>query len=246
MQQIFNRTLPADLYQLKLTPAPTDTAGIPNDLLVNKRFEQIYLYCPNGQYLMTVHPDAFLSSRDLIDWLHIYNCDLNQFNFGFMAGFDQLTSLTIRSSSNLSAADWVSLPPLPKLDLFDLYACTEMNDWTIFPLLINGLEEFFIQNSRDIDDQAVDRILNQLVLPTSKDTLKTLYVANNQALRRLPAAIPRFTALHSLALFFDNFVLLPSYSLVFTAPVRFIYLYGSYVTTIEPHAFEGKLNQSLC
>ena len=145
VQIMFNQTSPADIYQLKLTVNSLDISGIPYSFLVNKRyskcddmelpifknnftqlsgyrFERINIYCPtsNDQFLLKVDQDAFRSSQNYTKWFQIHYCEMQRFDFTFMTGFDQLTSFSLRTSSNIHLGSWASFPLLPKLDLFEV------------------------------------------------------------------------------------------------------------------------------
>ena len=59
--------------------------------------------------------DAFSSSRTSLKKFHFIQCNLEQLDFSFLAGFDRLQELKIFKSLNVDKARWDLFPNLPSL-----------------------------------------------------------------------------------------------------------------------------------
>jgi len=69
-----NRTTPADLSSVSITPSPTDL-NIPANLLGNHRIKNdLYISCDSMDYPLIIDPRAFNPSAVAVDALTIYNC----------------------------------------------------------------------------------------------------------------------------------------------------------------------------
>ncbi len=112
---------------------------------------------------------------------------------------------------------------------------------------MKGLKEVYLQYGSDLNDDSISRILSQWLLLNSRTTLETLYLANNFALMRITDEVASFSSLVTLAMYFDYVgPLVQSGSLVFSAPVRFLYLYGNNIQEFEEGAFGGKNKSNIC
>lgn len=226
---------------LELTPLSTET--IPADLLAGKRFSELYLICPNTDYQLVVHPDAFRSSESYTTKLTVGYCDLAPLDFSFTNGFNEISSLEIRFSFNAHLSGWNTLPSLPSLSTISIRECRGLNEWQNFPLLSNGLTEFSMySNQQDpVRDAGMSRILSWLMNSSSRTTLKKLQIYDN-ALTSVPPQIGWFTQLEYLDISDQSGIsVLPSGSLFFSSPVRYLYIISAYVNSIERLAFQGKL-----
>jgi len=162
ISSVFKRTTAADIEVISIDLVETDPIKIiPADLINNHRAEYISIGCAsiNNQPLK-VDSQAFRSSKDLINGVQSYNCDLNQFNFEFMSGFNLLSAVSFNRVSNFGRANWTSFPNnLPSMIDFYIYGSTGLNEWVTFPRLTRGFT-FVSLISDGIQNEAMSRILN--------------------------------------------------------------------------------------
>lgn len=262
VREVFSRTVPTpdnELEWLQLTPPSSDTI-IPADVLSTRRFKSVSIYCPTKDYHLVIDPDAFRSTRNFTTYLSIDSCNLAQLDFSFLTGFDQLADLDIFKSTNLHLS-WSNLPPLHSLTLLTIDPTSRLNDWVDFPTLSRGLTKVEIALSEDdgFQDEGVNRFLTW-ALKSSTETLRTLKIyAPSGSLEQMPRQLSFFTKLDYLDVsnpagfpypFWpsDSFLGLktvPTGSLAFTAPVRFVRVCSGQVSTIEPGAFKGNFSKAV-
>lgn len=231
-----------NLNTLYLYP-PSNESILPADLLTNHRItNEIRLFCPNRgamDYQMEIHPEAFRASRNFTKKLLIQFCDVSRLEFSFLEGFENLFDLSIDFSFNIHLARWISLPKLPSLSWMGFVQSTGLDDWSEFPVLVNGLTFIDLQTNW-IGDDAMDRI-TQWALRYSYQSLETLWIFNN-ALNKIPENISNFEKLASLWLGNQRdrgMHAILNGSLAFTAPLMELQLQDCGIETIEPGAFKG-------
>ncbi len=178
---------------------------------------------------------AFESTKNAVTSLDITNCDLTQLDFNFLAGFDNLETLTISTSYNL-AASFRTLPMLPKLVNLEINHCPKLNQFTEFPTL-KGIEYLLLSENPDLRDETVDQILDW-ISASSATTLVNLGLNGNN-LTRVPSGISKFTSLNSLEMQNNKISMVKSGEIYFTAPVKSLFLYADEIEMMEYNPFHG-------
>ena len=240
-QQNFKHNNNYSNYEVKRIEVfvPAEDSYIPANLLVGHRvIGEICLVCQNeGYQKLKINPDAFSFSRDFTQFFSIQSCDLSSLEFSFLKDFKNLQKLAIYSSANVHIADWNSLPPLPSLNwLFEIAASPTLNDWTQFPILVEGL--VFAQFSEnDICDETMSRMLQWLLDSPSIGTLQDLDLSGN-ALTYIPQEISLFKQLVFLNLKMNRFIALHT---PFKIPksISYAYLHSNNIEFIKPGSFKG-------
>ena len=191
------------------------------------------------QFSPEIHPDAFRSFQNIPIRVTLKSVDMCNFNFSFLAGFQELNDLVLWNVVNVHLA---ALPLLPSLNQLSLYENSGLNEWTHFPPSIYRFTGLDLQNN-GLTDEGVDRILEWLVNGPSKDTLGFLYLSGN-ALTRIPQTIKSFSMLYEILLngqTGSGFGVVPNNSLVFLGPVLVLNLENSSITEIQNDNFKGPI-----
>ena len=222
------------------------TEIFPTDLLGNHRAGSIDIACPallfSGEigFSLQLHPQAFHSSKNTTQTLFINFCDINGFDFDFLAGFDQLTRISFLTVQKIDHANWTSFPStLSSLaELHISSSSTGLNDWTMFPQLSRGINILFLQ-SNDIQDDVINRILNW-TLKYSANTLERLSLFNND-LETIPWQLSSFPSLQYINLKNQKigFEVIPRSSFRFTSPNYILEIDNNNIAIIEDGAFQG-------
>lgn len=208
--------------------------------------DKIDLRCSKTDYFslqqLTVHPDAFRSSRNYTRSLKIAKCNLKRLDFAFFNGFSQVEKLIIVDSVNVHQIDWRSFVPSPRFYSLEIQRC-RLNAWKTFPRLNVGLENVMLY-STDIGDATMDRTLNWLI-NTSSETLQDLSTPRG-SVRHFPTKISLFKNLKSFQLYgqiiYDiGISYLPYGSYVNSGSLRALQLSQCGIEFLEPGAFSGKL-----
>lgn len=197
-----------------------------------------------SQRQLTIHPDAFRSSRNYTKYFKISYCNLSRLDFSFLAGFQHLKSLNIRSSVNVHKAHWDTMPQLPSLSQLTIQLC-RIFEWKIFPNLVTGLH-YVNMISSDLSDETMDRVLDWL-LRTSYGTLKDLHIIKN-AMTLFPAKLSSFRELEQISLtnqvdYSSGMPLISKGSFVSRSSPLTIDLRDCGIQNIEPGAFSGSFGQ---
>ena len=239
---IFRRTTSADFDEFELSLPRDDQAAIfiPADLLNNHRVtDNIFIVLARNDYLLSVDPDAFRSSKNTIQSLSFQNVDMNGFDYQFLSGFNQLKSAELGYLRNVDKANWASFPSLPRLQSLDFYFSTGLNDWTTFPRLARGLSSLYLQVT-DIQDEAMNRILNWAA-QYSADTLEELWLTEND-LTQIPRQlqVPLFSKINVLGVHYQKrgISLIPNGSFHGIFPYYLI-ASNNGIEKIEQGAFQG-------
>lgn len=235
-----------DLYHRVRINLNVSDETIPEDLLNSRTASHLEIHCPDrNPYRLQVDPKAFSPSYDVLTTLEIANCDLTKTDFSFLSGFFRLDKLTFTSCSNLHVMFPSTLPSLGSLTDLAIHRSYDLRELTTFPTLSKGLKAFRLYGNAEtsaLNDPAVGRILDW-VLESSAGSLETLQL-NYNVLTEVPAQISRFKALHSLYIQ-NNFIsLVPSCSVLFTAPVRSFAFHSSKLQHLKPNAFQGDFSRA--
>ena len=246
VSSVFKRTTTADLegLNLELLADPIDII-IPMDLLSNHRARSITISCPSTRYSLKIDPQAFRSSKLLTESFDLMKCDTSLLDFNFLSGFDRLGSLMFSSMSNFDRANWMSLPPLRNLENFYIDSSTALNEWKTLPQLTKGLNQLYLK-SNEIQDEAMDRILNWTV-QYSAETLQELGIdGNNITQFPLQLRVPSFPKLHDLSIYGQRtrIALIPSNSFHDISRIASYLLHAenSGIETIQEGAFQGNIS----
>ena len=213
---VFRRTVPIELptFTMKGSTETEKELHLPAQFLASHKFESLNLYCLNSNNInsttfqpkLTIHRDAFASTRNFTENILMEHCDLSRLNFTFLDGFSQLKRLSIDHSSNVGMADWGSLPPLPSLQhLFIKDDETNPNNsWpdNLSPLKF-GIFELFLVGMGFSGDEMAYRIV-QWLHQSSAETLTYVKFKNWGNLTRIPHLL-RFLYLDSLDIICGNF-----------------------------------------
>ena len=245
VSRVFQRTTSAELekFTLELPSTSDPTEIIPMDLLNNHRAISIGITCPSPGYSLKIDPQAFRSSKPVTRAIYINDfCDMNQLNFQFLSGFDQIHTAGFSSVSNFDRADWASFPTLPALKEIVIRQSTGLNEWTAFPKLSSGLLTDLTLVSCDIQDEAMDRILNWTVQHAA-DSLEFLWIAGNK-LTKIPAQIKAPSLLPKLKYLImpdqkKRILSIPSGSFHGISPNSVFDLQNNSIASIQDRAFQG-------
>ena len=183
-----------------------------------------------------IHPEAFRYSRNVTNYFTFDAFEMRNFNWSFLAGFNQLTNISIHYSFNVQISN---LPSLPSLIELKIRWSTGLNNMTHFPFLSNGLFGLVIQYC-GLNDQAVDRILNWIQNGPSNNTLICIYLSGN-ALSQIPRQLySAFTNLTSINLDRQK---KPGFGIIsdlsFLTPIKTLNLSFCHISDIKPHSFTG-------
>jgi len=188
-----------------------------------------------------VDQNAFRSTRNATTYIGINTCDLSQLNWSFLNGFNILAQVTVGSSSNLHQT-FSSLPELPNLKVLDFYSCSGgLNEWTEFPNLVRGLDAFYLWFSTQLSDEAMSRILDWILISSSKTLQKLSIFAND--LKNFPKEIQLFQGIGKLYIDNNLITTLKTSDLAFSSDNRVdqVDLSFNQIEVIEINTFAGKL-----
>ena len=169
----------------------------------------------------------------------IKDCELAKTDFGFLAGFDFLTHLTIESPNYLHLS-FHTLPPLISLVYLEMNQCHEINQLVSFPDLTNGLTEFRLNNNQLdlLSQETLVRVLNW-TLQSSADSLTRLMIDHDRLTKVPGQQIGSFQSLQSLDVSYNSIPIVRQGSFNLRGSVETIKLKESLIETIEPGSFKG-------
>lgn len=241
IQSAFSRTTALDIYSLVLI-LPEGGGNIPADLLSGKRaFIIDLLGTDRDLFQLIMDPAALRSSSSYTKQLVISKCDLSLLDFDFLRGFSRLEELRLDSASNIKPIE--NLPPLTSLVGLAIDNSQGFEALTNFPArAFSSLNHLYFYND-ELNDQAIDIILNAFVTSTSANTLATLTLSKNQ-ITRVPSQVLSLPNILNFALNNNNISLINTGAFSLTAPNK-IYLNNVSLDTIEPGAFQGMKSQKL-
>ena len=214
---------------------------IPANLLADHRVKnEMKLKCKNVfTQKLKIDRDVFNASRNYTDGAFLIDsCDLTGLDFFFLEGFDQLNELAFKRIANFHMANWYTLPHLPGLKVLNIYCAMGLNEWSQFPVLLNGLYEISLTFDA-INDDAINRILQWLLDSPTANTLKELDIQRN-ALTEVPRMISYFKTLTNVYMAFNDLSsTLKSGSFKLATAVSSIELFWTGIEKIDPGAFQG-------
>ena len=238
IHQVFisvNMTAQIDQIFLEI---PDNESFIPKDILANHSAVAIWIGgndTASAQFCPEIQSGAFRSSSNVNEEFYISSLDMRKIDWSFLNGFIKLRILSINYAVNVELS---KLPSLPKLTDLGLHFCKGVNDWTHFPNLSNGLKYLAIVYS-GLNDNALDRILDWVLRGLSNGTLRNLCLSEN-ALTCIPRQLKYFPCLVRIHLDgqkYPGFGTISDLSL--PAPVIYLNLSSSYITTVLAGAFKG-------
>ena len=199
VNEVFRLTTPTDIEQIHLTLQLNSSPPIivvPKDIFANHRATksiELRQFFYDARIILQIHPEAFRSSVNVTQQFTIGLSNMKMSNFSFLVGFNRLQELIIEDSGNV---DMSTLPTLPSLKRLTILKCTGLKGWTIFPILIKGLEYVDIQGNV-LNDDEVDRILDWILNSPSQFTLNYLDLSRN-SLTRIPHQLKSFYRLETI------------------------------------------------
>ena len=231
----FQSTTTNKLIRFSLTISQEETPNIPANLLGTNQADQISISCPSrSDSRLLIDENAFVFSSPVATIVQIENCQIDELNFLFLAGFQSLYELAITYSTFPITLD--SLPLLPSLHILTISGCTDFQDW-IAPSDISSLRELQL-NDDLLGETNLEIILNHFLM--FNIDLRGLSL-NNNSLTRVPEIAFSFENLHRFSLNGNTIQVLLSGSLIFTAPaVVYLGLENLSLDTIEIDAIQGK------
>jgi len=241
VKSVFTKTNTPSVYAVYLTPQSSEI-DIPEDILANKiATDAIKLTCPNSNYRMTVNVNAFRNTKSQTKNFEIRNCNLIEFNFGFLENFSSLSSILFGSSTGFQSSGIARLPNLPKLDGIVFYDCEGFNDWNSYPTLSRGISGLIFEGNRQINDQSLNNLLSWLA-PTSGKTLKTFWLYDQGVqISRIPSIIQSsFSNLSDVSYDLNSFSTITAGAVRFSGSIQRLDINYADVNVIEPGAFVGK------
>ena len=184
---------------------------------------------------LEIHPEAFRYSRNVTKHFILKNLEMFNFDWSFLAEFNQLKNITILDSFNVQLTN---LPLLPSLIELHIFRSTGFKNMINFPILLNGLKRLVIQDS-GLNDKEMDRILNCIQNGPSNETLRYIYI-NGNALTQIPRQLYSFP--HLIDIFIDR-QKSPGLGIIselsFLAPINVLNFHSSHISEIKPAAFKG-------
>ena len=228
----FKQTTTNKLIRLFVTIPAEETPTVPNNLLGTNQAELIHLTCSSNSNLI-VNENAFVFSSPVATFVQIENCQIDELNFLFLAGFQSLTDLSITRSTFPITLD--SLPILPSLHALTISGCPDFKQWTA-PNDISTVRELRLDDNL-LGETNLETILNYFL--ASNIEIEDLSV-NNNSLTNVPEIAFSFSNLHSLSISSNTVPVLTSGSLDFSGPqVDYVGLENLSLNTIEVDAFKG-------
>lgn len=222
---------------MTFSPADSGTT-VPADFLADKRVASLTLRCSDPSHLLIIDSNAFAYSSELVRSVNIAGCEIaNQTDFGFMATFNQLTSLSLVNLYNFNS--FKGIPSQSNLYYLAILGCRGfdmLNDATV---ALPGLHILYLSNNQLTDGSAA-RVLSSLAA-SSFDSLEELRLYDNH-LTEIPSLIPSFNKLKQLMMERNDLRVIKSHSLAFPAVTSLDYLNlgSNAIEIIEAGAFAGK------
>ena len=193
----------------------------------------------------SINPEAFSSSRNFTKVLKLSFCDASNLSFSFLRGFVKLWAISFYSISNIHLANWTFFPHLVSLTDLEIIDSKGMDKWAHFPNSITKLKYFGIEGN-ELDDEAMNRILQWIVDSPSVDTLQNLNMERNN-LTQIPHHLSSFNKLERILLGenpLNEIVRAGSFN--FSYPIRELSLSSCGISGIEPEALEGSVYYVFC
>ena len=236
---VFNRTDAMELQYFALLNFKDGQDGIPDNLLVNKVTARLIIEC--GDFLpMYVSENAFNSTKGFSNSFEMSGCNLSNSSMSFLDGFSQLLSVTVDATSSMGLI-FPSFPVrLPKLTTLTFSNGIGWNKLirSPQPLKAEKLTKFYLTGSADMNDEAMDIVMNWAVI-SFKSTLESLNIISNN-LTQIPRQIESFDQLSYVDLRGNSFSLVLTRSIVMKAvDIFLVSLSNCQISEIQPSAFQG-------
>ena len=211
---------------------------IPEDIFINHGVINISLSgkIPD-QYHPEIHPEAFRSCQNVLQYFRLASLDMSKMNFSFLTGFHQLTKLEMTNMINTHLTAFPLLQNLKELSVSNSARLAELFN---FSFCLNGFEKLILQHI-GLTDEDADQILKWIASGPSKETLNYLDLSGN-ALTRISQHIKLLSGLEILLIGDQTepgFGVVPAFSFYFHHPIRLLNLSSCYITEIQPEAFQG-------
>jgi len=213
---------------LLLTWSVVSTACSPMDQ-AKVADSRVVFDCLPSRSVQDLRAAVALMPRDLT-YITFNDCNLTQFDFGFLAEFPDLTQLDVIRGS---LTEFVGMPVVPNLQTVNVWSRDFRRWWG--PSLTPKLERVALQYMPD--DTVIDVILDSLL--SYQSTLRRLHIDDSQV-TRVPPKVNQFTSLDRFQ-FLENYQTTTLTAGTFPATFTPAEIYVSYcsITTIEADTFQG-------
>lgn len=235
---VFYRTTPRDIYSVVVSAsaAPADPVTLPQDLLSDKRVQNIYLMCPSNDVQLTISPDSFRYTRDTTTHFEIESCDITSLpDFGFLANFAVLKELAVLNSIGVSLKGLPALPSLIDLTVSD---CDGLEASAAdFPSLTPARVAKISLARCGLTDAGASTIMSKISVSTSASSLLSVDLSGNE-LTVVPSEVHALAKLQSLFLMNNKIVQTKVGDLSFVSSVSDVNLESNGITDMEGKTFE--------
>lgn len=160
---------------------------LPSNILNNKNVQVIDLAClstSNATWKLTIHPEAFISSKSSAWKFSIASCDVSELDLGFLSNLPKLTEVKLGPEAMnvgifLTKLGSVELPPLNKLTLERCEGFQILTQEILTPANFTSLQQFTLTKALDFRESLVPIILDWLISSSAEDTLENLNLDDN-------------------------------------------------------------------
>lgn len=237
IRNAFRGSIAPDINQFQIVPleGPTQQLLIEADLLSGKRAKIINIASCTSK--LEIDPAAFTDSSDYTEELSISECDIDLVNFEFLQNFNQMTSIILKTVSNIRTIS--TLPPLLKLDELSIAESTGFtNPLLIFPTnsLMSMTRLTLIGNS-DLDSRVTNKILSSIA--SKGVALRELTITQSPLINQIPDNIIDISSLVSVDLSSNSLAIFGPNAFNFTdyRSMRIIDLSNNKLNAIPNNAF---------
>ena len=241
----FMATTDASIYKFQYYRTTAGALTLPVDVLSDKKATIIQIGCPHTDgscATLTLDVDvlAFRFTRRNTVEMHLTYVDMSsQTSFGFLDGFDVLSTLRIDHYRGIGA--FGTLPQLPGLKLLTLINGDKSLDGVVFPDLTPASLQSFNLDNNYLGDNAVNNILIALSGSSSANTIEYLALKGNN-LVEVPRRLPSFYKLNWLDLNSNQIATITRSRLLFSVPPSYIDLANNVITAMENGTFSGEIS----